>query len=157
MGGKLPIRYFFDLIVGTRYVVSLLNQATNADSFCSTGGLIALALGVRLLSVGNCIDFFERLCRKAFTRRIGSSWPGVGWLIDNYNHSKYETRPLEEMLQEAFSGDRYLFGSHSANNFYSSSVKVAVTSTSTANGKPVVFANYNRPCSDKCIASQPQH
>jgi len=73
--------------------------------------------------------------------------PGIGWLVSNYNHSRYETQPLEEALVEAFSGDQYLFGGQrEVPN--ASSAKVAVTSTSTA-GTAVVFANYNRLSSEK--------
>ena len=72
----------------------------------------------------------------------------MGWLVDNYNHSRYETRPLEEALITAFSEDEYLFGGPRPNTAYSSDVKVAVTAT-TAAGVPVVFANYNRLCEEK--------
>ena len=92
---------------------------------------------------------FEDLCGRAFTARTGSSIPGIGWLIENYNHSRYETQPLQEALIEAYSEDEYLFGGPRSKEISGSSIKVAVTSTSTA-GSPVVLANYNRICRGKC-------
>ncbi|KAI9659446.1 MAG: hypothetical protein M1821_001704 [Bathelium mastoideum] len=132
MGGLLPIRSFFDLIVGT-----------------SAGGLIALGLGVQHLSIQDCIDSFLSLCHKAFTRRPGSDVPLVGWFVENYNHSRYETKPLQDALQETFSSEQLLFGGPPPKDSHSPSIKVAVTSTSAASGIPVVFSNYNRPFPEK--------
>lgn len=92
---------------------------------------------------------FVDLCDQAFTARIGASIPGISWLVENYNHSKYETRPLQEALMEAFSEDEYLFGGPRDTESYNSSIKVGVTATSTA-GSAVVLSNYNRACAKKC-------
>jgi hypothetical protein len=74
--------------------------------------------------------------------------PFIGWLVDNINHSKYETTPLQEALQDAFSEDQYLFGGQRLDQNWSSPVKVAVTTTSSSSS-PVVLANYNRRCEGK--------
>ena len=80
---------------------------------------------------------------------MGTNIPGLGPLITHYNHSKYETRPLQEALMEAFSEEEYLFGGSRPHASVSDTdVKVAVTSTSAA-GSVVVIANYNRLCSEK--------
>ncbi|KAK8254092.1 hypothetical protein IWZ00DRAFT_435915 [Phyllosticta capitalensis] len=131
LGGKLPIQRFFDLIVGT-----------------STGGLVALGLAAKEWSVKECIARFETLCKKAFTRRTGGRLPLFGWVIENHHQSIYETKPLQEALIEAFGKDDFLFGG-SRTAHHSSSVKVAVTTTSAATGTPVVISNYNRPNSGK--------
>ena len=69
--------------------------------------------------------------------------------MDNYNHSKFETSPLQEALISAFSDDQYLFGGRRPDQSSGCSpVKVAVTATS-ASGSAVVLANYNRHCSEK--------
>jgi hypothetical protein len=73
--------------------------------------------------------------------------PGLGWLVSNYNHSRYETQPLQEALQEAFTEDQYLFGGQRAETG-TINAKVAVTATSSA-GTAIVLANYNRLCSEK--------
>ena len=114
----------------------------------STGGLIALGLASKNWSFEHCTTQFEGLCRKAFTKRSGTNIPGLGHLINHYNHSKYETRPLQEALIEAYSEEEYLFGGTRPHATLSD-IKVAVTSTSAA-GSAVVFANYNRLCSEKC-------
>lgn len=130
LGDKLPIRHFFDLIVGT-----------------STGGIIALGLVSQDWSVEECLTFFERLCAIAFTPRIAANVPRISWLISNYHHSLYETSPLEKSLLEAFGNEKYLFGGRGATQ--PSGVKVAVTTTSAASGTPVVLSNYNRHSLEK--------
>ena len=117
----------------------------------STGGIIALGLTARNWSVEECTHQFEDLCRQVFTKRIGSNLPGVSWLVENFHHSRYETRPLQKALMNAFQNPELLFGgtrSHSPGN----PIKVAITATSHA-GQPAVFANYNRPCTRKCAWS----
>ena len=109
----------------------------------STGGLIALGLAAKNWSVEQCTRHFEDLCKQAFTRRTGGSVPGIGWFIDNRNHSKYKTRPLQDALVSAYSENEHLFGGSRPHASYGSDVKVAVTSTS-ASGSAVVLANYNR-------------
>ena len=143
---------FFDLIVGTRLVslASLLGEISKIlmTNDCSTGGLIALGLAAKNWSVEECTRYFEDVCKNAFTRRNGSNIPGIGWFIENYNHSKYETRPLEDALISAYSEKEYLFGGARHYASHGSEVKVAVTATSAA-GSAVVFANYNRLCAEK--------
>ncbi|PVI00816.1 hypothetical protein DM02DRAFT_592134 [Periconia macrospinosa] len=131
MNDKLAIHYFFDLVVGT-----------------STGGIIALGLVARNLSVRECIESFETLCAKAFTRRTGGNLPFVGWVVDNYMHSRYETKPLEEALKTAFSEEEYLFGGRKSPQSLLPNIKVAVTSTVSSNSA-FVFSNYNRNCDEK--------
>lgn len=115
LGDKIPIQAFFDLIVGT-----------------STGGIIALGLGVEQWRVETCIKKFTRLVDKAFTRRL----PGmrIG--------SRYKTRPLVETLEEAFK-DEFLFGGpHESPTSYLT--KVAVTATTDTGERAVILTNYNR-------------
>ena len=116
--------------------------------FYSTGGLVALGLASRNWSVETCINKFKELCDKAFTRRFGSSMPLIGWFVDNINHSSYETTPLQEALQTAFTEDEYLFGGQRLDQHWTSPIKVAVTTTSSSSS-PVVLANYNRRCEEK--------
>lgn len=68
----------------------------------------------------------------------------IGWLVENYNHSKYETQPLQEALTSAFSEKQLLFGGlREARDAETMDIKVAVTATSAA-GASVVLSNYNR-------------
>lgn len=130
LGGAINIQSFFDLIVGT-----------------STGGIIALGLTARNWTLNECTTRFEELCGQAFTRRKGMNMPGISWIVSNYNHSIYETRPLQDALVEAFGDNQYLFGGK-RDDPGSMDVKVAVTATSAA-GQGVVLANYNRLCTEK--------
>jgi patatin-like phospholipase len=130
--GKLAIQHFFDFIVGT-----------------STGGLIALGLGVKNWSVIECRDYFMDLCDKAFTKRKGGNLPVVSWLVNNYHHSKYETTSIEDALKQAFSEDELMFGGRRPFSDDSSlpiefSCKTAVTSTWAATNSTVILTNYNR-------------
>ena len=126
LGPGLPIQAFFDLIVGT-----------------STGGIIALGLGANGWTVQKCILHFESLCREAFTRR-GIAIPGIEWLSTNF--SRYETKPMEHVLQLVF-GEHNLFAGPKVDmddpRVTQRLTKVAVTTTTTA-GTAAVLANYNR-------------
>lgn len=108
----------------------------------STGGIIALGLGVENWSVDHCIQKFTGLCRDAFTPRELLNVPLLGKLATINHRSMYKTRPFENALQAAFD-DRSLFGGLNAREGYM--LKVAVTSTTLIDQKPIVLANYNRP------------
>jgi hypothetical protein len=98
-------------------------------------------------SVEQCIEKFQSMCRTAFTRRLGGAIPGVRVLVDNYNHSKYETKPLEGTLKAAFTENDYLFGGSKRQSY--SRIKVAVTATSLTGRVAIVFGNYNRLSAEK--------
>ena len=90
---------------------------------------------------------FEQFCDEAFTRRSGSTVPLLGWFIDNYNHSKYETRPLEDGLRTVFSENQFLFGGRRSRDVVTDT-KVGVVATTSA-GKSVLLSNYNRVSAQK--------
>ncbi|KAH9908286.1 hypothetical protein F4778DRAFT_716781 [Xylariomycetidae sp. FL2044] len=124
LGGRIPIRSFFDLIVGT-----------------STGGIIAAGIGVEGWSVSQCMKHFMDVADKAFTRRRFGfhDFPGLGRV-----GRKYRTQPFEEALQDLFGKDEYLFGGFQADpERYKT--RVALTSTTATGSTAVVLANYNRP------------
>jgi patatin-like phospholipase/acyl hydrolase len=141
LGGNLSIQAFFDLIVGTRYLKSAPVMA-NLLIYFSTGGIIALGLGVENWSVEQCIGKFTSLCGDAFTPREFLNVPLLGKLSTVNHRSMYKTKPFEKALQESFE-DRPLFGG--LNSQEGHMIKVAVTSTTLMDQQPVVLANYNRP------------
>lgn len=106
-----------------------------------------MGLGSMNWSVEQCTENFQMMCKTAFTLRKGASFYGVGALVEYYNHSKYETRPLERTLKEAFTENENLFGGPKRNT--TSRIKVAVTATSLTRNSAIVFGNYNRLCSEK--------
>ena len=136
---------FFDLIVGTRsFPYRPRHILSCTDQFHSTGGLIGLGLASKAWTVEECIYHFTELCQKAFTPRVGINIPGMSLVIESLHHSRYETVPLEQALQQAFSKDDFLFGGPRSMNHRT---KVAVTATNS--GTVSVLANYNRNCVDK--------
>ncbi len=137
----MPIQAFFDLIVGTRYLY-FLNLTANPLIFFSTGGIIALGLGVENWTVEQCISKFTSLCGAAFTPRRLLKVPLLGNLSTISHRSMYKRKPFEKALQESF-GDRPLFGVSTSQEGHM--IKVAVTSTTLVGQQPVVLANYNRP------------
>ncbi|KAF2792920.1 FabD/lysophospholipase-like protein [Melanomma pulvis-pyrius CBS 109.77] len=130
LGVAIPIAAFFDLIVGT-----------------STGGILALALGVKQWPVGKCIDEFKRLCDQAFTpRELHGVW-GAQHLATVHHGSIWRTTPLYKALRESL-GTRFLFGGNQDSDT-SYCARVAVTTSSDVAKKGVVIANYCRKGSQR--------
>ncbi|KAI9662379.1 MAG: hypothetical protein M1821_008546 [Bathelium mastoideum] len=123
----IPIRAFFDLIVGT-----------------STGGILALGLGIEEWSVDECVEKFLAFCKTAFTKRELHRVPLLGTAAAmNHEWSWYKTKPLVEDLRSSFSAsDKPLFRNHRLDR--SSTTKVAVTAARDTFHTPVIIANYNR-------------
>lgn len=137
LGSHVPIQDFFDLIVGTRYVFSArLCNHWNSDTK-STGGIVALGLGVKRWGVEECIQRFKELCPSAFTRR---SYPAFKHIELLAHKSWYRTKPLESALQSAF-GEELLFGGPTSDG--PTDIRVAVTSTTASEFRPVILTNYN--------------
>lgn len=126
---KIPIKAFFDLIVGT-----------------STGGIISLALAVKNWSLDEAIEQFMDLCNEAFTPREFAGIPGFDHAARINHGSKYKTRPLHKALREAL-GEGLLFGGVK-NEMPECDVKVAVTSTDETGKKAIVISNYSRNSED---------
>ena len=125
LGGEIPVQDFFDLIVGT-----------------STGGIIALALGVQHYPVDQCIEMFTSLCDHAYTPRL-KGMPLFDLAASISHGSRYKTKQFHEALKEAFGDKEYLFGGRNQSDIRGQN-KVAVTSTSSTGGRAIVIANYRR-------------
>lgn len=104
----------------------------------STGGILALALGVKGWSVKNSIALFRKLVDRAFTPKF---YGGV-----KIGKRKYRTRPLEEVLIENFKDEPIFGGVHETSASYFR--KVAVTASCETGEQAVIFTNYNRPDDD---------
>lgn len=108
----------------------------------STGGIIALGLGIQNWSVQDCIHRFRNLCHEAFTERVFYDVPILEQLATAVWKSKYKTSPFETLLKNAFGTD-LLFGGLSQPHHYARNV--AVTTTGGVGWEPRILANYNRP------------
>jgi len=114
-----------------------------ATESCSTGGIIALGLGVRNWTVDECIQKFVGLCKKAFEPQKGLNTWGLSYLTTLIHKGKFRTKPFEQALQDEFGRDMTLFAGQ--NNKDQFKIKVAVTSTTSIESEPIVLTNYNRP------------
>lgn len=63
--------------------------------YSSTGGIIALGLGVKRWSVAHCTHQFKTLCQDAFTPHVHRLLRGVSLV---HRKSYYKTKPLEGAL-----------------------------------------------------------
>lgn len=109
----------------------------------SAGGIIALATIHKGLSVSNCLELFQRLSEKAFTRRFACSgtlfsktWDSiVSCILD----CVYPSRNINQTLQDQF-GDKDTLGDYSAAT--ARGAKVVVTATGIPSGE-YIMTNYN--------------
>lgn len=121
LGGHIPVHKFFDLIVG-------------AD----TGGLIAALLVKQGLTIDNCIDAF-----KAVQSVVGAAGESGGSLLQRLgnpiNRRKTRSSHLHRALKEVFTRQSIMFGEVDQ---FSPDARIAISSSSGANRKPVLFTNY---------------
>ncbi|KAF7502349.1 hypothetical protein GJ744_006003 [Endocarpon pusillum] len=129
LGKGLPIQAFFDLIVGT-----------------STGGIIALGLGVKQWTVDQCITRFIQLCGKAFTPRELDSVKFLRQVSLLAFRSRYKTKPLRDSLKATF-GEDLLYG-HVPEDTVVRDNKVCVTTTSGTADCAIAVGNYVRQNED---------
>lgn len=116
------------------------NPFLYAYNFPSTGGIIALALGVKNWSTDECIERFVKLCDQAFTPRELNKIPIMKKVAVIGHGSTYKTKPLYAALRAEF-GDEVLFGGQQKDNSRTR-IKVAVTSTDETGQKAILLANY---------------
>jgi hypothetical protein len=111
-------------------------------NYCSTGGLIALGLGVKEWSLNECTNKFTSMCDNAFTPREFHDIPIFNTLATLNHKSRYKTKPFEETLRKTFEED-LLFGGHCDTERYQR--KVAVVSALNPGRRAAILTNYNRP------------
>jgi hypothetical protein len=107
----------------------------------STGGIIALGLGVKKLSAKDLIDKFIEFCDSAFTPRALHIY-GIQPLAVLQGGSKYQTKPLKKVLENQY-GEELLFGGKREEDTHYTT-KVAVVSTTDSGRLATVLSNYNR-------------
>ncbi|KAM0714688.1 hypothetical protein Q7P37_009705 [Cladosporium fusiforme] len=133
IGLDLPLRCFFDLIVGTSIA----------------GGMIALGLGVKKWSVDTCQEKLTHLSRKIFANKskvaLGLAKVTGGWSSTLSRAFKvywydciYDGKLLESVLHDAFGADETLTSNDTP------SVKVAVTATTGSAPPCAIFTNYDK-------------
>ncbi|KAK3059950.1 hypothetical protein LTS18_009671 [Coniosporium uncinatum] len=107
-------------------------------------GLIVLLMFLRRKSIQHCIEAFDQLAKRTFSKRALSAGPisrriptfMATWLKDG----KYDPRPFESCLLEAFGEGRRVFD---AADGAVSGTKVAVTAVTTRHSKLCILSNYN--------------
>jgi len=111
----------------------------------STGGIIALGLGVEKWSLEKSEKNIEDLTFRAFAARELNGYPLLESISTLKHKGKYKTKYFVGGLKDFF-GDAQLFGGISDRDRYQR--KVAVVSTSEVGQKAVIMTNYNRPSPD---------
>ncbi|KAF2176910.1 FabD/lysophospholipase-like protein [Zopfia rhizophila CBS 207.26] len=124
LGGDIPVRCFFDLIGGT-----------------STGGLLAIGLGIGNWTLGESKDRLTDLMSRIFTSK--SEWQPVQMWKEIWMGGTYSPRAFEEAVNAAF-GDlskQRMIGSR-ARGSPAAATKVFVTATIGNNKQGIVITNY---------------
>ncbi|KAK6510907.1 hypothetical protein TWF506_009995 [Arthrobotrys conoides] len=129
IGLGLPIGFFFDLIVGT-----------------STGGFIALALGIQGRSANSLVDEFKAVCHTGFSGRRQNTGQISSFFSWMSLKSAYFTQNLQEAFQAHFQkiGDSKVFGLRNH-------CRVGVTTTVMSEAK--LICNYKRGGIGKYLTS----
>lgn len=117
-----------------------------AKSGRSTGGILALGLGIKNWPVDHCMGLFLKLVDKAFTPKF------LGGV--SFGTTKYRTQPLEEALRDAFKAETLFGGRREVPP--AGHRKVVVTSAKDTAEQAVIFTNYNRPEDEKCMFKNQQ-
>ena len=125
LGDKIPIRTFFDLIVGT-----------------STGGLIAITVGAKNWSLSRCKREFKRFSHHAFTPREFHDLPVLQHLTTLLHGSIYKTQPLYRSLRNAL-GEGLFYGGRRVDDTRNKT-KVAISATESEGRRVILIGNYNR-------------
>ncbi|KAK5119234.1 hypothetical protein LTR85_007848 [Meristemomyces frigidus] len=126
LGGSLPIQAFFDLIIGT-----------------STGGVVALAVGVKQWPISRCINAFAKICDQGFVERPFAGVPVLEQMSSLTHGSKYKTRPWQRVLENSLGTEALFGGERKANPKFA--IKVGVTATSGTAKDALLISNYSRP------------
>jgi hypothetical protein len=120
LGGKIPIQYFFDLIVGK-----------------GAGGLVALGLAARNWSISECSNHADQIYQKGLVKLGGTGGRGV------FSKLKYETATFETTLKDHYTEGECLFGTPTNGNRSRYRTKAAIVAT-LQNGNDTLLTNYNR-------------
>jgi hypothetical protein len=135
IGLPYPVQGNFDFLFGTSSGKS--RHETYSMLTPIEGGIIALALGRKGLSVEDCIDLFEQLAKQAFELHVSSYFRAI--LISLFTDGIYPARNLEGALQEVFGSDKSILDCSSATAM---GTKIGVIA-STMKPEPFLFTNYN--------------
>ncbi|OBT56258.1 hypothetical protein VE04_05114 [Pseudogymnoascus sp. 24MN13] len=120
IGLPYPVQGNFDFVFGT-----------------SSGGIIALALSQKGLSVEDCMDLFERLAKRAFELHHISYIRAI--LVSLFTNGIYPARNIERALRDVFGSNETILDCSSATAM---GTKIGVVA-STMKPEPFLFTNYN--------------
>ncbi|KFY17790.1 hypothetical protein V492_00388 [Pseudogymnoascus sp. VKM F-4246] len=120
IGLPYPVQRNFDFVFGT-----------------SSGGIIALALSHKGLSVEDCMGLFERLAKRAFELHYISYFRAI--LVSLFTDGIYPARNIERALRDVFGSNETILDCSSATAM---GTKIGVVA-STMKPEPFLFTNYN--------------
>ncbi|KAK0639197.1 hypothetical protein B0T16DRAFT_238017 [Cercophora newfieldiana] len=130
-GLGIPIRDYFDLIVGT-----------------STGGLIALALALysKSKTLPELMTFFKDAATSTFNQSgLAKFFSKLGMMLFSISDSIYSAGPLEQATKDLFGHKTSLFAPALTPGHSQISTRVAVTSSVGYAETMTLISNYNHP------------
>ncbi|KAF5534140.1 calcium-independent phospholipase A2, partial [Fusarium phyllophilum] len=126
VGFGIRLQDLFDLVIGT-----------------STGGLVALGVFEKKWPLGDAIEQFCSLAKKAFLPRKLLTIPGLSKVTKPWCSFKYKSAGVNTALTSAF-GEDYLFGQTTDDKEPGDQVKVGVVTCLDGQKHPCLLANYSR-------------
>lgn len=147
-GLGVPVRDYFDLIVGTSTGMRLCCPWYRERCLLPPGGLIALAVAIypKNKTLPELMTFFKDAATATFSQsRLAKFFSKLGIMMFSINDSIYSADALEDATKRLFGDDTSLFAPALTSGHSQISTRVAVTSSIGYADTMTLISNYNHP------------